>query len=155
LLFLSPSVQRWPIPFAPLSELLKSLAALNSTVPLYCDISRSGDGTKLAQSIDAVDLSSTVLLGGLTGDSLIEAIAIARINKQVHLVTNGLKGIGEIAMAVGSLGADRVLFGSEAPIRSMGASLSLIRRAGLSPSDLELVLGGNAKRILAAGGVAK
>jgi hypothetical protein len=90
LLCLAPSVQGWPIPFEPLTELLRSLVTANSTVPLYCDISRSGDGTKLAEILDDIDFSSPVLLGALSGDSLIEAVAIARVNKQISLVTNGL-----------------------------------------------------------------
>ena len=57
--------------------------------------------------------------------------------------------MGDIEMAVSTaLGASRVVFASAAPARSLGAALGLMEQAGLSPADTDLVMGGNARRLL-------
>jgi hypothetical protein len=155
LLSVMPATQRYPIPFAPLTDLLRDLQNAGSKVPIFFEGKRAGDVTRLQRTIENVGLTCPILIGSVDADCLIEAISVARANEQVSLVTNGFRGIGEIALAVSALGAERVVFGSEAPIRSLGAALALVRRAGLSESERESVLGGNAKRILAAGGAAK
>jgi predicted TIM-barrel fold metal-dependent hydrolase len=44
--------------------------------------------------------------------------------------------------------AERVVFASGAPVRSLGAALALIRHARLDAAAERLVLGGNARRLL-------
>jgi hypothetical protein len=155
MLCLLPATQRWPLPFAPLTELLRALAASGSNVPVFWEATRLGDATRIAEAVFAAGLKGPQLLGSMTAESLIEALAVARAAAQFSLVTNGLRGVGEIAMTVTALGSSRVLFGSEAPVRSLGSALALVRRAGLDEADLEAVLGGNAKRLIAAGGAAQ
>jgi len=55
---------------------------------------------------------------------------------------------GLTELAVRTLGPRRVLFGTDAPIRSYGASLGKVYGARLSPRDRRLVLGENAARLL-------
>ena len=155
MLCVMPATQRWPLPFAPLDELLRTLAANGTKVPIFCEVTSVGDATRFRDAFAASGWADTaILFGSCAGDALLETIAVAQSNPNISLVTNGVRGIGAIEMAVGALGANRVVFGSGAPARSLGAALALIRRSELTAADQELVLGGNAKRILSAGGAA-
>lgn len=49
---------------------------------------------------------------------------------------------------VKSFGAERILFGTDSPWADMAESLELVRESGLTASELEAVLGGNAARLL-------
>jgi len=55
---------------------------------------------------------------------------------------------GIVEKAVEVLGAERVLFGSDAPGRIYAAQLAKVLYADISTGDKELVLGGNAARLL-------
>ncbi len=56
---------------------------------------------------------------------------------------------GVTEMAVRELGAERVIFGSDAGGRSFASQLAKVLDADISPHAKELILGGNLKRILA------
>ena len=49
---------------------------------------------------------------------------------------------------VKSFGNDHILFGTDSPWSDMAESLKLVRESGLTASELEAVLGGNAARLL-------
>jgi predicted TIM-barrel fold metal-dependent hydrolase len=55
---------------------------------------------------------------------------------------------GVVEKAVAMLGAERVLFGSDAPGRSYAAQVAKVKYADLSEPERQLVLGGNAARLL-------
>jgi predicted TIM-barrel fold metal-dependent hydrolase len=59
---------------------------------------------------------------------------------------------GIVESAVQSLGAERVLFGSDAPGRNYAAQLAKVLYADITESERSLVLGGNAARLLGLGG---
>lgn len=54
-----------------------------------------------------------------------------------------------IALAAEVYGADRVLFGSDAPVFDDARCLDAVRQSRLSPAERDLVAGGNAERMLA------
>jgi len=56
---------------------------------------------------------------------------------------------GWTELAVKWLGAERVVFGTDTPIRSYGMSLGKVLGAKITPRDRALILGGNARRLLA------
>jgi hypothetical protein len=154
-LALLPGMQRYPLPYTPLTELLRTLAQLGgaaaAAIPIWWEASRPGDATAILATIKETNYPAPILLGSISGDNLMEAIAVAKvIPDRIHLATNGLRGIGEINQAVTTLGAARVVFASGAPNRSLGAALAAIHHAALSPEDLALVLGGNARRLFGA-----
>ncbi|UKS28296.1 amidohydrolase family protein [Paenibacillus sp. HWE-109] len=60
-------------------------------------------------------------------------------------------GAAEVAIAIERLGVDRVIFGSDLPIACLASNMGKVIGAGLSPEQLELVMGGNIERILAEG----
>ncbi len=55
---------------------------------------------------------------------------------------------GFTEMAVRELGAERVLYGSDAPGRSFSSQLAKVQGAALSQEDKALILGGNLRRLL-------
>jgi uncharacterized protein len=55
--------------------------------------------------------------------------------------------LGEVDHAVAELGAERVLFGSDAPIRDPATALSKVLGSGLSPAERRMVLSENAVRV--------
>lgn len=85
-----------------------------------------------------------------------------------HLTPAGVRGVDDVApypnvcfdtsgaqpfagvmeYAVSRLGAQRILFGSDAPGRDFSAQLGRIYGARLAADDRQLILGGNARRIL-------
>jgi len=56
---------------------------------------------------------------------------------------------GWTELAVRLLGAERVVFGTDTPIRSYGMSLGKVLGARIARRERALILGGNAKRLLA------
>ena len=55
---------------------------------------------------------------------------------------------GMVEMAVRELGAERIIFGSDAPGRSFASQLAKVTSADISQEARSLILGGNLKRLL-------
>jgi hypothetical protein len=55
---------------------------------------------------------------------------------------------GFIDMAVRELGAERIVFGSHLPTRSLGTELAKVTTASISEEEKKLILGGNFRRLL-------
>lgn len=150
--FLLHNTQQWPVHYAPLVDLLQMRAVRVNTwprpLPLWWEARNHGDATAIYELMKQVDYPAPYILGSVNGDGLVEAIAVGRRDENVLVATDGLRGIGEVAMLVQALGAHRVVFGSGAPAQSLGSALALVRQAGLSPSEETMVLSGNAIRIL-------
>ena len=78
-----------------------------------------------------------------------EAIAAARDHSNVYLETcSTFRTPGVIEQLVDEAGADRVLFGSDAPLMDPRPQLGKIITADISDEAKRLVLGGNAERLL-------
>ena len=72
----------------------------------------------------------------------------------VYADTSAVRRFDYIVQAVKRAGARKVLFGSDGPWLHPGLELHKIRLLGLSREAEALILGGNAWRLLFAGGVA-
>jgi len=66
----------------------------------------------------------------------------------VYADTSGVRQFDYLVKAIQRGGPKKLLFGSDGPWLHPGAELYKIRLLGLSPNDEELVLGGNALRLL-------
>ena len=67
----------------------------------------------------------------------------------VCIDTSGSQPVSDIvAYAVATIGAGRVLFGSDVPVRDFASQLGRVTGAGLRRRDRELILSGNARRLL-------
>jgi uncharacterized protein len=95
---------------------------------------------------------ATIILGHMGGYfHTADAIDVARTYPNMYLETSAMPYPWRIRDAVRAIGPDRVLFGSDGPGCQPALELDKVRRAGLAEADLELVLGGNLRRLLARG----
>ena len=76
------------------------------------------------------------------------AVSLMRRLATVHVETSCIMGFAGIAKLVFDCGAERILFGSGAPIHHGGAGVEKILRADIGDSAREAILGGNAQRLL-------
>lgn len=80
-----------------------------------------------------------------------ESIALARRYPNLYLDTCGSRVTGEwIRRMVAEVGADRVVYGSDLPFIDIRYCLGKAALSGLADDQLRLVMGLNAKRLLAA-----
>lgn len=93
---------------------------------------------------------STIVLGHMGGYAHVdEAIDVAEQYPNVVLETSAMPYPNKIAHAVSRLGAERVCFGSDGPVASPALERQKVAIAALGSGASELVLGGNAERLLA------
>lgn len=76
------------------------------------------------------------------------AVSLMRRYATVHLETSCVMGYVAVAKLVQQCGAERILFGSGAPIQHGAAALSKILHARLSDRDREAILGENLRHLL-------
>ena len=151
-LALFPAHQGWPVRYAPLERCLKALSGIGGG-PLLVDTTRPGDATAMGEVLARTGYSGNVVLLGVTGEHLAEAVVVAEAHANVHIGTDRLVGVGEIAMAVGALGGSRVVFASGCVARgSLSGAAAAVRVAAVSAEDRTAILSGNAKRLLSGGG---
>jgi len=74
-------------------------------------------------------------------------LAAARQYDHLHLDTSRMAHLGGIEIAVGQIGAERVLLGTGSPLRAIQSSVNAIAFARISEADKRAILGGNAARI--------
>jgi predicted TIM-barrel fold metal-dependent hydrolase len=79
-----------------------------------------------------------------------EAIDVAARFPNVVLETSAMPYPAKVKAAVDRIGPERVLFASDGPACSPRIELEKVRLAGLEAADEQLVVGGNAERMLAA-----
>ncbi|EDL61199.1 amidohydrolase family protein [Gimesia maris] len=79
-------------------------------------------------------------------------IRAVRDSENILVETSGFDPTaGFIEMAVRELGADRVIFGSHLPSRSLGTELCKVTAAQISEADKRLILGTNFRQLLTPG----
>jgi hypothetical protein len=139
-----PALQGWPPRFAPLLAILRRLEP--EGIPVMIDIDQPGEATELVAALGPDHVP--VVLAGIGERTLSEAIALLQVHDGLYIETSRLLMMGGAALAVERAGADRVLFGSGAPMRPMAAALASLRLAEISEQDRALVMGGNARRLL-------
>jgi len=84
-----------------------------------------------------------------TGGEWERGIRAIRDSPNVYAETSGFDATaGFIEMAVRELGAERIIFGSHLPSRSLGTELSKVVGAKISDSDKRLILGENFRELL-------
>lgn len=81
-----------------------------------------------------------------------QGIRAIRDSPNVLIETSGFDATaGFIEMGVREIGADRIVFGSHLPSRSLGTELGKIIAAQISQQDRKQILGGNFRRLLSVG----
>lgn len=90
-----------------------------------------------------------VLIMAHLGGFIPTALDTVRDHPNVHVDTSGtIIGAGDVARAVATLGASRVIFGSDATMACLAANVGKVLDAGLDLAAAQQVMGGNMVRIL-------
>lgn len=140
-----PDHHAYPSDFAPAAELL---SLLGNAVVMVSAV-RPGTATGLARWI--AHFGGPLVLAEPGAEVLGEALAVMRGADRVYLETSGpgLEGAGTLELAVRTVGAQRILFGSGAPLIGLGSALQALQYAEIDDADRAAILGGNMERLLA------
>lgn len=110
--------------------------------------------------VDLADLPAPVLTADIaellpaptavtvTSGSLGTAIQAAKESQHLWIETSRLDAGGAVEAAVRHVGADRILFGSGAPLRALGSAVMSVQYAELSEGDRAAIFDGNVQRLL-------
>ena len=143
-----PHSQGWPLEFAPFMRIL-SVLGRSARMPIMVSVEQRGEATQLLRLLD--DFPHPVILAGVSPETLTEAVALMRVHENLLLETSALAAPHALPLLRDTSGIGRVLFGSDAPGRSLAAALGYVRSSGLSTADQDAVLSGNAQRVWQGG----
>ena len=93
------------------------------------------------------DYPHTVVLEGVSRETLAETIMVLRDVPRLYLETHALRMPDALRLLRDADSIDRVLFGSDAPGMSLGAALRYVQGSDLTAEEQAAVLGGNAQKI--------
>jgi predicted TIM-barrel fold metal-dependent hydrolase len=77
-----------------------------------------------------------------------DALNVAKLNKNIFIDTSATPFVKEIKLMVDELGADRILFGTDAPCCDTVVELEKVRLACLTQADFEKVCYSNGAKLL-------
>jgi hypothetical protein len=138
-----PDSQGWEVDIAPFVMLATRSAG---EVPIMVEVRRSGTATQLMRALGS--RSAPVILGGIDDTTAAEATCLMRDHPCIYVETSRLVATGLLKHIAECVGAERIVYGSSAPSRPMASALGVLRSSGLDTAQLDLVTGGNARRIL-------
>ncbi len=90
----------------------------------------------------------TIIMAHLTGDGARGVLDIADCPNVLIDTSGGQPEAALVEYAVRQLGAERVIYGSDWPIRDFGTQVGRVLGAALTPEQLRLILHDNAVRVL-------
>jgi hypothetical protein len=139
-----PGFQGWD----PVAESFVALAQVlgEQELPIMVDVDQSGMASGLIRTLDSYE--APIILAGMDETTISEGVALMRAKNNVFVETSNLLAAGAIKQVVESVGPERILYGSGAPSRPMASGLAILKYSGLTDEQTDLVLGGNAKRML-------
>lgn len=89
-----------------------------------------------------------IIMAHLTGDGVRGVQAVKACRNVVVDTSGAAPESGVVEYAVEQLGADRILYGSDAPIRDFGVAIARITGSRLDAATKQKILHGNAARLL-------
>lgn len=129
-------------------DLVRHAGSLGVPTLFHCGDEPLSTPLSVAQAAAACP-DSTIVLGHMGGYFHVdEAIDVAERHPNVVLETSAMPYPDKIVTAVERLGADRVVFGSDGPVSSPSLERQKVVLAALGQERADLVLGGNAHRML-------
>ncbi|MDD5483179.1 MAG: amidohydrolase family protein [Kiritimatiellae bacterium] len=136
-----------------LDPIMEACAGLNIPVLHHAWHKTVGKALDESSPADIADLAgrhpkTKIIMAHMTGCGP-RGILDIRPCPNVYVDTSGSQPFaGMVEYAVEKLGAERILYGSDAPIRDFSCQLGRIYGAKISRHDRELILGLNAKKLL-------
>jgi predicted TIM-barrel fold metal-dependent hydrolase len=129
-------------------DLVRHAGSLGVPTLFHCGDEPLSTPLAVAQTAAACP-DSTIVLGHMGGYFHVdEAIDVAETYPNVVLETSAMPYPDKILTAVDRIGVERVMFGSDGPVSSPALERQKVVLAGLGTLGADLVLGGNAQRLL-------
>ena len=141
-----PVEQGWEIDSSAFGEILEQLAPLKT--PIMIDAAESGGPGKVARM--TATYPAPVVLSSISPETLTEALAVMAKMPTMMIEIHELRVPDALSLIADRVGADRIVFGSGAPRRSVAGTLQYVFSSALSDEDKQKVFGGNIRRILEA-----
>lgn len=126
----------------PLREVLRHLEQARLLLVDLCGLPIPSLGAEMEELLP-VPTAFTV-----ESDALGLLFHAGKSGPNVWLETSRLRAGGAMEAAVRNLGAERIVFGSSAPLRSLGSAVTSLQFAELSDADRANILEGNIQRVL-------
>jgi hypothetical protein len=139
-----PGEQGWPLDHAVFADILDQLEP--TTAPIMINAENIGDASALARVLGGK--KHALILEGVVFETLSEADSVMKKHDNIYVETHGIIVPSGLKFLVDQIGAERIIFGSDAPRSSLAGALRYLMESGLSDQDREKVLGGNIKRLL-------
>lgn len=137
-----------------IDPLIARCAELKAAIYQHTWFKAGGNPPGESSPLDLVELARrhprTPLICGHSGGNWELGIRAVRQHPHIAIGTGGFDPTaGVIEMAVRELGAERIIYGSDAGGRSFASQLAKVQGAAISEQQKRLILGGNLRRMLA------
>jgi uncharacterized protein len=133
--------------------IFRRIAELNIPVLYHAWYKATQQGANESTPAEIADLARrfpqvTIVMAHLTGCGERGVLDILDCPNVLIDTSGGQSEAGLVEYAVARLGAERVIYGSDWPVRDFGVQVGRITAAQLSPQQRELILRRNAERVL-------
>ena len=145
LLRLFNAVQGWPVRgYTPFEVVC--VEADQAGLPIMLDANSLGDISAVGEV--ARRMKVPVIVAGCNYAHQAEAIAVARRTPNLYVELHRLTSPDGIELLSREIGADRLVYGSQAPLNYMGHTRIILEEAVVDEADRAAIAGGNLARIL-------
>ncbi|MFZ8829079.1 MAG: amidohydrolase family protein [Armatimonadota bacterium] len=141
-----PHLQGWQPRIAPFRTFLQWLN--EQGLPLLVDCPQVGWASELAELTQGS--SAPLILVGVHEGNLGEALSALSACPNLYLETSGLKQPDGYEMAAATVGVERLIFGSGAPLHYFASALLPLLHSSLSDEEKRKVLVDNLRRLVQA-----
>ena len=144
-----PETNNYPLqPYPPLQEVFEALE--ESGAALVCAITKPGTASELSEATAAYSFPVIMVEAGYA--CMAEAIWVCRQSPRFYLETSRVSSAYGIETLVSEIGADRILYGSQAPRNYYGSSLFMVNDAQIDEQSKAHILGGNFQALIERSG---
>jgi predicted TIM-barrel fold metal-dependent hydrolase len=135
--------QGWAIASQSFKHLLRAISRTGK--PTIVHTPAAGDATALLDIAGEWDLA--VVLASITYSTMAEALAVMVDAPRFYLEAHRVALPGEVEVMVEAVGAERIMFGSWAPLFSQRPSMDMVLESEIGLQDQARILSGNARRV--------
>jgi len=142
-----PGMQKWSLELLSFRQATREAAEADLVLLLV--VGRGGEAARAAAVVGGIGTPVILRMHDAGGYELPhEFIAIGREFRNIFFDVWNCVGAGQIALLVRELGAERLVFGSGAPLCCARSALLLLMTSGVSNADLLSISGMTLRRIL-------
>ena len=135
--------QGWAIANRAFRDLLQAVAQTGK--PAIVHVPASGDATALCEIASGWDIP--IILAAVSYATLSEALAVLAGAPNFYIEAHRLTLPGQVELMVENVGAERLMFGSWAPMLAQRPSMDMVLASEIDDQDKALILGENARRV--------